>query len=239
MAEQLRADIKVLSELQELDNVIQKLETQKNTIPTGITELRQKISKGESELEEIEKEMDSLRKERRHRERELDGKIETLNKYRAQKNQVKTNEAYSALLKEIQDVESEKSEIEEGILTFMERSEELSGLTGVKKGELTKYGEELAYMEEENRKRIEQLERELSKYVDERNSKASRVDADLLSRYEKLRKAKDGLAFVAVRSNTCQGCFMEIPPQVVSELMKGDRIMTCERCSRLLYWEGE
>ncbi len=239
MAEQLRADIKVLSGLQELDNVIQKLETQKNTIPTGITELRQKISKDESELEEIEKEMDSLRKERRHKERELDGKIETLNKYRSQKTQVKTNEAYSALLKEIQDVESEKSEIEEGILTFMERSEELSGLTGVKKGELTKYGEELAYMEEENRKRIEQLEKELSKYVDERNSKAPRVDADLLSRYEKLRKAKDGLAFVAVRSNTCQGCFMEIPPQVVNELMKGDRIMTCERCSRLLYWEGE
>ncbi len=239
MAEQLRADIRVLSELQELDNVIQKLETQKNTIPTGITELRQKISKDESELEEIEKEMDSLRKERRHKERELDEKIETLNKYRAQKNQVKTNEAYSALLKEIQDVESEKSEIEEGILTFMERSEELSGLTSVKKGELTKYGEELACMEEENRKRIEQLEKELSKYVDERNSKTSRVDTDLLLRYEKLRKAKDGLAFVAVRSNTCQGCFIEIPPQVVSELMKGDRIMTCERCSRLLYWEGE
>ncbi len=239
MVEQLRADIRVLSELQELDNVIQKLETQKSTIPTGITELRQKTSKGESELEEIEKEMDSLRKERRHRERELDEKIETLNKYRAQKNQVKTNEAYSALLKEIQDVESEKSEIEEGILTFMERLEELSGLTDVKRGELTKYGEELAYMEEENRKRIEQLERELSKYVDERNSKVLRVDTDLISRYEKLRKAKGGLAFVVVRSNTCQGCFMEIPPQVVSELMKGDRIMTCERCSRLLYWEGQ
>lgn len=235
----MRADIRVLSGLQELDNVIQKLETQKNTIPAGITELRQKISKDENELQEIEKELDSLRKERRHKEMELDEKIETLNKYRAQKTQVKTNEAYSALLNEIQVVENEKSEIEEGILTFMERSEELSGLTGVKTGELTKYGEELASMEEENRKRIEQLEKELSKYVDERNSKASGVDADLLSRYEKLRKAKDGLAFVVVRSSTCQGCFMEIPPQVVSELMKGDRIMTCERCSRLLYWEGE
>ena len=235
----MRADIRVLSGLQELDNVIQKLETQKNTIPAGITELRQKISKDESELEGIEKEMDSLRKERRHKERGLDEKIETLNKYRAQKTQVKTNEAYSALLNEIEGVESDKSEIEEGILTFMERLEELSGLMGVKKGELTKYGEELASMEEENRKRIEQMEKELSKYVDERNSKASRVDADLLSRYEKLRKAKDGLAFVSVRGHTCQGCFMEIPPQVVSELMKGDRIMTCERCSRLLYWEGE
>jgi len=239
MAEQLRADIRVLSELQELDNVIQKLEMQKNTTPAGIIELREKTSKDENELQEIEKELDSLRKERRHRERELDEKIETLNKYRAQKNQVKTNEAYSALLNEIEGVENEKSEIEEGILTFMERVEELSGLVDGKKGDLVKNGEELAHMEEENRKRIEQLERELSRYVDQRNSKASRVDGGLLSRYEKVRKAKDGLAFVSVKGHTCQGCFMETPPQVVSELMKGEKIMTCERCSRLLYWEGE
>ncbi len=239
MAQQLQGDIKFLSELQGLDNIIRKLEREKNTTPAEIIELRQKISKVEKELEEIEEELESLRKERRHNEMELDEKVEALNKYRDQKNQVKTNEAYSALLKEIQDVENDKSEIEESILIFMERGEELASLIDNKKADFAKYGEELASMEGENRSRVEQLDRELSKYMDERCSKASGVDADLLSRYERIRKAKDGLAFVSVRNNTCQGCFMELPPQVVSELMKGDRIVTCERCSRLLYWEGE
>ncbi len=239
MAEVLRDDIRFLSELQELDNVIQKLETDKSTTPARIIELREKISKDKSEEAEIEKELESLQKERRQKERELDEKTETLNKYRDQKNQVKTNEAYSALLNEIGDVEKDKSELEGDILTFMERADELSGLMGGKRDDITKCGEELADMEEENRKRVERLEGELSEYTDERSSKASRVDAALLSRYEKIKRAKDGLAFVSVKSNTCQGCFMELPPQVVSELMKRDKIVTCERCSRLLYWEGE
>ncbi len=239
MAEQLRDEIRFLSELQGLDSVIQKVETEKNTIPPRIIELRERISKEESEMAEIEKEIESLRKERRHKERELDGKIETLNKYRDQKNQVKTNEAYSALLKEIGDMEEEKSELENDILTFMERADELSHLVDGKKDDIAKCGEELAGIEEENRKTVERLEGELSEYTDERNSKASRVEAALLSRYEKIKRAKDGLAFVSVKSDTCQGCFMELPPQVVSELMKRDKIVTCERCARLLYWEGE
>ena len=239
MAQQLRGEIRLLSELQGLDNVIRRLERDKNTTPAGIIELRQKTSKVEKELEEVEKELESLRKERRHREMELDEKVDALNKYREQRTQIKTNEAYSALLKEIQDVEKEKLEIEESILIFMERGEELGGLINSKKENLARYGEELTGMERENRERVEQLDRELSKYMDERNSKVSMVDADLVSKYEKIRRAKDGLAFVVVRNNTCQGCFMELPPQVVSELMKGDRIVACERCSRLLYWEGE
>ena len=97
----------------------------------------------------------------------------------------------------------------------------------------------MSRLEEEDRKRIAELEKELSRCLEQRGSTASKVDAGLLSMYERIRKAKDGLAFVLVKGSTCQGCFMELPPQVVNELMKGDKIVTCERCSRLLYWEGE
>ena len=239
MAQQLRGDIGTLLELQKLDKVIQGLKRKKSIEIACIVDLRQKISRVEKEVEETEKEMESLKKERRHREMKLDEKIEALNKFRAQKSEIKTNEAYSALLNEIESVEDGKSEIEEGILVFMQRAEEMSGLIDGKKAELAKFGEELAHMEEENRKRVEQIDREISKYMDERNSKAAMVSSDLLFRYERIRKAKDGIAFVSIKNNACQGCFMELPPQMVSEAMKGDRIITCERCSRLLYWEGE
>ena len=239
MAQQLRDDMKFLSEVQTLDTVIRKLEKEKNDIPAEIIDLRRKIAKIEEEIAGIEEESEDLRKERRQKEMELDKKVESLNKYRAQKNQIKTNEAYSALLKEIQDMEKEKEDLEDGIFSYMERGEELSNLIKEKKECLSKHGENLSHMEEKNRKRIKQLEKEFSEQTDKRNSTASRVNAKLVSRYERIRKAKDGLAFVSVKNNTCQGCFMELPPQVVSELMKGDKITSCERCSRLLYWEGE
>jgi len=237
VVQQLYDDMRLLAEVQGFDKVIQKLGMEKDEVPPGIVAIRQEIGRIEKEVAEMENELENLRKERRQKERELDEKLESLGKYRAQKNQVKTNEAYSALLKEIQDVETEKFESEENVLVFMERAEELTRLIGEKKGRLAKCGEELVSMEEENKKRVEQLEKELLKYTEERNLRGSKVNSDLLSRYEKIKKAKDGLAFVAVRNNTCQGCFMELPPQVVSELMKRDKIITCERCSRLLYWE--
>lgn len=239
MAQQLRDDIKLLSEVQDFDTTIRKLEKQKNDIPPEIIDLRRKIAQIEGEIAEIEKESEELRNERRQKEMELDEKIEALDKYRAQKNQIKTNEAYSALLKEIQDMEKEKADLEDGIFSFMERREELSNLIKDKKECLAKHRGNLVHLEEKNNKRIEQLEKEFSEQTDKRNSIASRVDVKLVSRYEKIRKAKDGLAFVAVKNNTCHGCFIELPPQVVSELMKGDKIVSCERCSRLLYWEGE
>ncbi len=238
MSDKLQGDIKLLAELQFFDSVIQRLKKEKDTVPSEIMKLRGQAEEIQKEIAESEKALEELQSERRKKEREIDDKIEVLNKYRAQKNQVKTNVAYSALLKEIQDVEGEKSELEEEILIFMEHMDGLSCMLTEKKIVVTKYREELAHLEEKNKRRVAELEREILMHLDRRNSTAVKVAADLFSRYEKVRQAKGGLAFVDVKSNACQGCFMELPPQVISELMEG-KIRTCERCSRLLYWKGE
>lgn len=237
--EELQQDIKLLEELQSLDSVIQGLETDKNTVPPDIVELREKISVVEAESGELEKEFEELRTERRQKEREVDVKIEALTRFRTQKNEIKSNEAYSALLKEMEEVEGEKARLEENILMFMERTEEVSGLLGEKKDALTKYKEELTRQEEEDRKRIAGIDEELLQRMEQRDSTAVKVNAKLFSQYERVRKAKDGLGFVVVKDGICQGCFMELPPQVVNELMKGDKVVACERCSRLLYWKVE
>ena len=238
MSDNLQGDIKLLAELQFFDSTIQRLTKEKDTVPSEIMELRGQIEKIQKEIAESEKTFEELRSERRKKERQIDEKIEVLNKYRTQRAQVKTNEEYSALLKEIQDVEKEKFELEESILIFMEHMDGLSGMLTEKKVVVAKYREELASLEEKNKRRVAKLEREILTHLDQRNSIAANVTADLFSRYEKVRQAKRGLAFVDVKSNACQGCFMELPPQVISELMEG-KIRTCERCSRLLYWRGE
>ena len=46
-----------------------------------------------------------------------------------------------------------------------------------------------------------------------------------------------GLAVVSVRGGTCQGCNMNIPPQLYNVLQRGLSIETCPSCHRLIYWE--
>ena len=238
MSDNLQGDIKLLAELQFFDSTIRRLKKEKDTVPSEIMKLRGQVEEIHKEIVESEKALEALRIERRKKEREIDDKIEVLTKYRTQKNQIKTNAEYSALLKEIQDVEKEKSELEESILIFMEHMDGLSGMLMEKKVIVAKHREKLAGLEEKNKRRVAELEREILMHLDRRNSTAVKVAADLFSRYEKVRQAKGGLAFVDVKGNACQGCFMELPPQIISELMEG-KIRTCERCSRLLYWRGE
>jgi predicted nucleic acid-binding Zn-ribbon protein len=42
---------------------------------------------------------------------------------------------------------------------------------------------------------------------------------------------------VAVKNGTCQGCNMNIPPQLYNVLQRGVSIEICPSCSRIIYWE--
>jgi len=41
---------------------------------------------------------------------------------------------------------------------------------------------------------------------------------------------------VNVRHETCQGCFVHIPPQMFIEVQKNNEIIRCPNCNRILYF---
>jgi len=237
MAQTTNPDIEILCRLQELDKKIRQTEKEKNETPPEISDLRERKLKVDREIENLTDEMRSLEKERGRKELDLEGKLASIERYRTQKNEVKTNEAYSALLKEMEEAETQKQGIEESILVLMQRMEDVTDLVTEKKKSINEIGTALERKEKENAARVQELGKQLEESRKRWDLQAARVDRSLLERYKKIRDVKGGIAFVPVRNNTCQGCFMQVTPQVISELMAG-KIMNCERCSRLLYWEG-
>ena len=233
MKEQLR----ILAQLQELDGKIQKLREEIAAVPEDILTLREVISQAERSLEEMREKQEGLAKERRHKERELSTKEDSLSKYQSQLYEVKTNKEYSAIMVEIDSLKQENSELEDETLGLMERGDELGGLIKKKEEELRVERERLTGEEEKNQERAVGLEENRRVVEREREELAKKVDGSLLSSYERILRGKGGLALVPVRDDACQGCFMELPPQTINEIMKGDKIIYCERCSRILYWE--
>jgi predicted nucleic acid-binding Zn-ribbon protein len=73
----------------------------------------------------------------------------------------------------------------------------------------------------------------------ERERLIAGLDAALLTRYEKIREVKDGLAVVTVQNGACGGCYRRIPPQEMQILRRSDRIKTCEGCGRILIYREE
>ena len=84
--------------------------------------------------------------------------------------------------------------------------------------------------------RMDEIEAKIAELRVERDKLAADVKPDVLKRYSSIRLRR-GLAVVSVRNGTCQGCNMNIPPQLYIVLQRGVSIEICPSCSRIIYWE--
>jgi hypothetical protein len=92
------------------------------------------------------------------------------------------------------------------------------------------------------------LEREAQQERSEREKFAREIDADLCARYERIFAKRGGIVVVEIRSDTCQGCYMRIPPHMSNQIrssgqVNASTIFHCPHCGRILHWkptpEGE
>lgn len=233
----MREEIKPLLELQETDMRIQELEKDIALVPEDILKLREIVAETEKNLVGIEVKLADAEKESRHCERDLQAKENTLSKYRSQMHEVKTNKEYSALMIEIDNLQQENSQLEDKILIFLEERDKLLDLIKIEKTKLEDNRERLEKKEEENRQRVKELEKIRDSEIEKREGLSQNIKKPLLGSYERIRKAERGIALAPVEGNVCCGCFTEIPYQTVNEIIKGNRLIICERCSRMLYWK--
>src|SRR6185503_5212517 len=86
------------------------------------------------------------------------------------------------------------------------------------------------------KERMAEIEAKIAELRAERDKLATEVKPDVLKRYSSIRMRR-GLAVVSVRNGTCQGCNMNIPPQLYNVLQRGVSVETCPSCHRIIYWE--
>lgn len=152
---------------------------------------------------------------------------------------IKSNEEYSALLKEMDNSKKKKEESEDEQLRLIEESESL---------EKELPGLESQYLEQEKgvsaeRAAIEKEKAELESVLIQRKEERNRLQSDFpqnwLARYNHIASARNGLAVVPVKKGICQGCFIGVRPKIVQDLHYAEEVITCEGCQRLLYLDDE
>jgi predicted nucleic acid-binding Zn-ribbon protein len=89
------------------------------------------------------------------------------------------------------------------------------------------------------KKRADEIEGKKAKILVKRNAKAKEINGSALRKYDMLRSRRTGKAIVGVVNGICQGCFMSIPPQHFNDILKGDRMLNCPTCQRILFHEQE
>ena len=223
--------------LQGVDSNYDDLQELKGDLPGLVQELQDRIKDQENLKKNLEDTVKQSLVSRDEADSEIVNLREKIEKYKAQQFEVKSNKQYDALGREI--------DYSQGRITKLTRElEQLEGKASIPKEDAQKIGPEMEQLKAELKEKSDELalvnkehEEEELKLRHEREKLIARLQKSDLQMYERIRKAKTGLAVVPVKRSACGGCYNRIPPQRVLELRKNSRITTCERCGRILVSE--
>jgi len=73
----------------------------------------------------------------------------------------------------------------------------------------------------------------------ERDTRMKALGPETRATYQRLSRMRSGLALAEARDYKCMACRMTIRPQVFSDIRRGESIITCESCGRILYFKSE
>ena len=227
--------IEQLVALQEIDLVIDKIDSEIKQEQDGLDGRISSLVEREGRISEQETLIEDLEKERRTLEDEMADKIAHVKERQSKMMQVQTSREQTALLKEIEDAKKNVKENEEKIVSIMEQVENLTTETSEEKN-LLKTEKTLVDEEKEKVKSvIEELSKGKKTKKNKRDKQADAVNGTMIQKYEILRERRNGLAIVNVLDGVCQGCFMNLPPQKYNMLLRGDQVLECPSCQRLIY----
>lgn len=231
--------IEQLVELQEIDLKIDQID---NDIKAEQEELDQRIAELEqrqNRIGEQEARITELEKERRTLEDEMSDKIAHVKERQSKMMQVQTSREQTALLKEIEDAKKNAKENEDKIVAIMEEVERLNASMTEEKNLLKAEKELLTEAREKVSGAIDDLNKGKKTKLNRREKQAEAINGSMIRKYELLRSRRNGLAIVNVLQGVCQGCFMNLPPQQFNRLLRGDQILECPSCQRLLYHQRQ
>ena len=235
----MNKEIEQLTELQVIDLEIAKLDAEKDSKLAGLREREEIFEESESSIAKLQEKIEAAEQRRREIEGELADELGRLKERQSKMMQVQTNREYQSLLKEIEDGKKSNKEREEEIVQLMEAIEADTKIIDEQTGSSEAEKKALSKSTKEAQKFASAIEKKTAGILKKRNSMAKKIKTPVLRKYDMLRERRNGKAIVPVTKGVCQGCFMSIPPQQFNDILRGDKMLNCPTCQRILYHQPE
>ena len=235
----MNTQLQYLIELQKFDLRIFQILDQQKKIPQLLQAAEAPLRELQGRLQALKNEGEALARQRRNAELELGSQEAQLQKVRSRLSELKTNKEYQAHLFEIELARKKKDTFEEAVLALMERGDQNS--QAIKELEL-QVEEAQKTFESEKAKLDEHaagLAREIAELDQEQKQLSQSLEQSLLSRYNRLKTLRKGFAVAEIRNGSCIGCRLQLPPQLVADVRRGDQLLDCSYCRRILYMANQ
>jgi predicted nucleic acid-binding Zn-ribbon protein len=235
----MQNDLEMLLKLQNIDYDLEELDRSREYLPDMINNLKKEMEEISRTLKESEDRLTQQVLQRKKLELDIEEINSELTKLQKQMRDIKTNREYDALVTEIANRKTKISESEEELLKTLAEIDELQD-------KVKEYKERVVEVDKNNRVQLESLGKEMDSIgtkikqkQDERRNISVRINKLMLATYERVKKVKGGAAVVAVKKRACSGCYKSLPPQKIQEIKKGENLISCDSCGRILIWTDE
>lgn len=224
-----------LVELQGLDAEILALGQQMSAIPNTLRKEQGRYEKAVRDLRKDERTRAETEERGRQIELDIASAHEHVKQLKDKQGQIRKNLEYQALTAEISNAEEQAVKHTTALEQLGASIKELDERIAAKKHEVDAQKATLLAQAEEAKKAIAELNVKLRRERQIRREVEKTINADALGLYNRLLKTRAPRVVVPVVDGICTGCNIQLPVHVLSDIMKADRLVTCETCARVLY----
>jgi uncharacterized protein len=236
--EKLRAQIEILAALQIVDREIREHAAVKQGLASELQEKERFIQERKQEVETLTAAYAAKEKLRQEKDRLLLEEGRKATDKRMRMNRIKNVKELQALQREIDQIRQANGEAEEELLTMMVEIDGVKAEIKAKQESLLAAQQDWQQKKEALQAQISEIDQAVDKASLRRQSIAAEIAADLMSRYELILSRRGGTAVVEVTGGICQGCYMNIPPQLWNELIRSEKVNLCPSCQRIVYYKA-
>lgn len=232
-----KPDIATLVKLQEAETQIVRLKDVLYEVEKKKTKLASRLKQFAAALQENTQELEKLEKNCLDSENEIKIVDARIIKSNETLRNVTTNKEYQVLLREVDDNKKRKDALETALLQIMEEREQSQAIVDESTKEYQQLEEQVKAEQHQIEEQTTKDRKLLEEYLESQEEIGARIDPKLLDRFRRISKMNRGSAVAGVQDQICLGCFMNIPPQLYIEVQRGNQLIFCPQCSRILYYE--
>ncbi len=205
-------------------------------LPKHIAEIEKKLEAGHRRLELDRAALTVNLKDRKRLEGEIVANEAKISKLKTQMMDAKTNDQYRAFQHEIDFCTSEIGKHEERILVLMTESDPLDKAVKAAEVSLAAEKKQVEAGKASARERSTADKAEIDGLMAERSGIVREMTPKIASEYERIRKGRLGVAIAEVVQGRCSKCNIQLRPQFLQDVKRGDAVLVCESCKRMLFW---
>lgn len=229
--------IEQLVVLQKVDSEMITLQRILEDAPKQLQSLQEKQAYLKQQQAVIQEKVDVLMEQKNRLENEIENDTQKVKKSKNKLMMVENTKEYHAMMREMDTMEKMNRSREEERANLLADLSDLEGRKDALQNDINELEATITAQQStldqelaEKRARIDVLDKEKKKA-------SEAVPAPILTRYNFIRDRIPNPVIVPVSEGVCQGCHVVIPPQAFIDLQKGEQILSCPNCLRIIFWE--